>query len=131
MRHIPLILWCAAALGLAACDSSDEQAKAEAAVRWLDDYASRISETSELEVSRIRREDQSDVIDMDVIMTNPRKVRDLRSRSRIQQFKILQLICPPPHEEIWRLLGDDLTLRINISGGAENIASGSCFSRAR
>ena len=66
---------------------------------------------------------------MDIVITNPLKARDLRGRSRVQQLKILQLICPPAREDIWKLLGDDLALWINKSvGEGKNIGSG-CISR--
>ena len=117
MRRNSMVLLCFAALGLAGCDAKDEQASAEIAVRWLNDYASRISETSEFRIKPIRLQAQSKTIDMDIVITNPLKARDLRGRSRVQQLKILQLICPPAREDIWKLLGDDLALRINISVG--------------
>ena len=116
-------------LFLVSCDAEDKQTSAEIAVRWLNDYASRISETPEFRISPIRLAEQSKTIDMDVVITNPLKARDLRGRSRVQQLKILQLICPPAREDIWRLLGDDLALRINIAVGEGKTISGGCISR--
>ena len=113
---------------LLSCDASDEQTSAEVAVRWLNDYASRVSEESEFRISPIRLKDKSK-IDMDVVITNPQKARDFRGRSRVQQLQILQLICPPAHEDIWHLLGDDVALRINISVGKSKTVSGGCISR--
>jgi len=55
---------------LLSCDASDEQASPEIAVRWLNDYASRVSEESEFRISPIRLKDKSK-IDMDVVITNP------------------------------------------------------------
>ena len=114
MRRNSMVLLCFAALGLAGCDAKDEQASAEIAVRWLNDYASRISETSEFRIKPIRLQAQSKTIDMDIVITNPLKACDLRGRSRVQQLKILQLICPPAREDIWKLLGDDTSVRLKI-----------------
>ena len=128
MRHIRLALMTVAVLGLMGC-AEDEQVNAEVAVRWLNDYASRISETSEFRINPIRLEGQSKTIDMNVVITSVRMARDLRGRNRVHQFKILQQLCPPAHEEIWRLMGSELALRINITEGGEDIVTGSCLAR--
>ncbi len=122
-------LWSLAALVLiagvlTACGEKTDDERADEAVEWLLGYRSSDKVARDWRLTSVRRSKQHAVV-MDVTIPDVTQVRRMRSLSRMQQYEILQLMCPR-RAAFREILSKRQKLWINLNGQGGNIISGSC-----
>jgi hypothetical protein len=122
-------LWSLVALVLTAgvlttCGDKSDDERADEAVEWLLGYRSTDKVARTWRITSVRRGKQHALV-MDVNIPEPAQVRRMKQLSRMQQYEILQLICPR-RAVFHDILAKGQKLWINLNGQGGNIISGSC-----
>ena len=109
---------------LATCGQKTDDERADEAVEWLLGYRSSDKVARTWRLTSVRRGKKHAVV-MDVTIPDTNQVRRMRKLSRMQQYEILQLICPR-RAAFREILSKRQKLWINLNGQDGNIISGSC-----
>ncbi len=114
------------ALLLGACDDG-RAARAEEAAKWLRAYTKTHPPNQVWRATDVYGSDNGKVV-MEVLVPSPRQAAAIKARRKIAQVLIVQLACPPADAEVWKILGGDQSLWINLNG-ADGVLTGATCKR--
>lgn len=118
----------ALSVALSACGKDEKQANI--AAKWLQNYSQTNPPNKEWIATNVAVDDNGRVV-MDVLVSNQGQVALIKSRTRVEQFHIVRMACPPMTAEIWTILSDSQVLWVNLlektSGGLyKQVIGASC-----
>lgn len=102
----------ALAAGLAACGRDDT--KAHTAAKWLKDYSRINKPNGEWITTSVTVDDDGRIV-MDVLVPLKEQIDLIKSRTRIEQARIVMLACPPKGSKFWGMIESDRDLWINLT----------------
>jgi hypothetical protein len=114
------------ALLLGACDDG-RAARAEEAAKWLRAYTRTHPPNQVWRATGVYGSDNGNVV-MEVLVPSPKQAAAIKTRRKIAQVLIVQLACPPADAEVWKILGPDQSLWINLNG-ADGVLTGATCKR--
>ena len=114
------------ALLLGACDDG-RAARAEEAARWLRAYTKTHPPNQVWRATGVYGSDNGNVV-MEVLVLSPKQAAAIKARRKIAKVLIVQLACPPADAEVWKILGPDQSLWINLNG-ADGVLTGATCKR--
>ncbi len=112
------------ALTAAGCGGDDPR-RAEDGARWLQEpYLFRpFGEMGE--INRIYVSD-AHLIRIDVLITNQEYIDAINAQSLMLQSLIAKYACPNKSSKLWGIVGEDVTVRVDLTTGSEPISSAIC-----
>ncbi len=113
----------AAAL-LGACDDG-RAARAEEAAEWLRAYTKTNPPNQMWRATDVYGSDTGNVV-MQVLVLSPKQAAAIKARRKIAKVLIVQLACPAADAEVWKILGRDQSLWINLNGADGVLAGATC-----
>lgn len=104
----------------------DDPRRAEEGTRWLQErYLFRpFGEIGEF--SRIFVAD-ANLIRMEVLIADQDYIDAINARSLMMQSLIAKYACPNRASELWEIIGEDVTVRVDLTTGSEPISSAICL----
>lgn len=124
MKHGLLILgvvWLA--MPLLGC--GEDRSKAEAGATWLAEHRLFRPFGKIGEISRVTVE-SAELIRMEVDIPDERHAEAIDAQSLMVQSMIAKYACPGQSSGIWKILGEDIVLRVDLVSGGKTVASGIC-----
>jgi hypothetical protein len=114
------------AMALLAGACGDDPRRAEEGARWLQErYLFRpFGEMGE--INRIYVSD-AELIRMEVQIDNQDYVDAINAQSLLVQSLIAKYACPNKASKLWEVIGEDITVRVDLKTGSEPIASAICM----
>ncbi len=112
------------ALLLGACDDG-RAARAEEAAKWLRAYTKAHPPNQVWRATGVYGSDNGKVV-MEVLVPSPKQAAAIKARRKIAKVLIVQLACPPADAEVWKILGRDQSLWINLNGAEGVLAGATC-----
>jgi hypothetical protein len=112
------------ALLLGACDDG-RAARAEEAAKWLRAYTRTHPPNQVWRATGVYGSDNGNVV-MEVLVPSPKQAAAIKTRRKIAQVLIVQLACPPADAEVWKILGPDQSLWINLNGADGALTGATC-----
>ncbi len=116
----------AVSMALTVVGCGDDPRRAEDGVRWLQErYLFRpFGEMGE--ISKIFVSDAA-LIRMEVLITNQEYIDAINARSLMVQSLIAKYACPKKGSKLWDIIGEDVTVRVDLTTGTEPISSAICM----
>ncbi len=111
-------------LVLGACDDG-RAARAEEAAKWLRAYTKSHPPNQVWRATRVYGSDKGNVV-MEVLVLSPKQAAAIKARRKIAQVLIVQLACPSADAEVWKILGRDQSLWINLNGADGALTGATC-----
>ncbi|MBC8267889.1 MAG: hypothetical protein H8E36_03985 [Rhodospirillaceae bacterium] len=108
---VQVALALALSVALAACGEDEKQANE--AAEWMKSYSKINPPNEEWIATNVAVDDKGQVV-MDVLVPDPGQVDMIKSRTRVEQFHIVRMACPPMTTEVWSILSDDQVLWVNL-----------------
>ncbi|MHA1598887.1 MAG: hypothetical protein ACTSV1_09210 [Alphaproteobacteria bacterium] len=102
----------ALSLTLAACGK--DNTKALKAAKWLKSDSFRNPPNGEWITTSVSV-DKQDRITIDVLVPIKEQVMLIKSRTRIEQVRIVMLACPPKKSKFWTMIEKDRVVWINLT----------------
>lgn len=112
------------ALLLGACDDG-RAARAEEAAKWLRAYTRTHPPNQVWRATDVYGSDNGNVV-MEVLVPSPKQAAAIKARRKITKVLIVQLACPPADAEVWKILGPDQSLWINLNGADGALTGATC-----
>jgi hypothetical protein len=114
----------AGALFIVSCGEGDRR-QAEAGAEWLQERRlfRRVGDIGE--ITKVRAE-SAELIRMVVEVSDPKRADAIDSQSLMRQSLIAKYACPGKGSNLWPIIGDAVTLRVDFMIGERNIASAIC-----
>ncbi len=112
------------ALLLGACDDG-AAARAEEAAKWLRAYTMTHPPNQMWRATDVYGSDKGNVV-MEVLVPSPKQAAAIKARRKIAQILIVRLACPPADAKVWKILGRDQSLWINLNGADGVLAGATC-----
>ncbi len=112
------------ALLLGACDDG-RAARAEEAAKWLRAYTKAHPPNQVWRATDVYGSDNGNVV-MEVLVPSPKQAAAIKARRKIAQVLIVQLACPSADAAVWKILGGDQSLWINLNGADGVLAGATC-----
>ncbi len=109
---------------LSACDDGSA-ARAEEAARWLRAYTKAHPPNQMWRATNVYGSDNGNVV-MEVLVLSPKQAAAIKARRKIAQVLIVRLACPPADAEVWKILGRDQSLWINLNGTDGVLTGATC-----
>ncbi len=108
-----------------ACGDGEKAARAEKAAVFMRQYSkvhppNKIWETIEVKVKK------SDKVVMEVLVKPELQVTELKLLPKLNKAGIVQLACPAADAKVWSILGNDISLWINLNGPDGYIIGATC-----
>lgn len=105
---------------------SEDPRRAEEGTKWLQQrYLFRpfgnIGEISKIYVS------DASLIRMEVLMKNQEHADVINAQSLMLQSLIAKYACPRKASKLWEILGDDVTVRVDLKTDTEAVSSAICM----
>ena len=113
----------AAAL-LGACDDG-RAARAEEAATWLRAYTKTHPPNQMWRATDVHASANGNLV-MEVLVPSPKQAAAIKARRKIAQVLIVRLACPSADAEVWKILGPDQSLWINLNGADGVLAGATC-----
>lgn len=107
----------ALSVGLTACSRDD--AKALKAAKWLKTDSKRNKPNGEWVTTSVTVDDDGRVV-MDVLVPFKEQIDLIKSRTRIDQVRIVMLACPAKGSQFWTMIERDRDLWINLTARTKN-----------
>ena len=114
------------ALSLGACDDG-RAARAEEAARSLRAYTRTHPPNQVWRATDVYGSDNGNVV-MQVLVLSPKQAAAIKARRKIAKVLIVRSACPPADAEVWKILGRDQSLWINLNG-ADGVLAGATRKR--
>lgn len=109
-----------------ACDDG-RAARAEEAARSLRAYTRTHPPNQVWRATDVYGSDNGNVV-MQVLVLSPKQAAAIKARRKIAKVLIVRLACPPADAEVWKILGRDQSLWINLNG-ADGVLAGATRKR--
>ncbi len=109
---------------LGACDDG-RAARAEEAAKWLRAYTKSHPPNQVWQATDVYGSDNGNVV-MEVLVLSPKQAAAIKARRKIAKVLIVQLACPSADAEVWKILGRDQSLWINLNGADGVLAGATC-----
>lgn len=123
MRDKRIALLLAGLMALAACE--EDLSQAEAGAIWLTEHKLHDPFGPIGKIDKIIVE-SAELIRMRVDIPDRRHADAIDTHSLMFQSMLAKYACPEKSAEIWVLLGEDITLRVDLMTGEDHVASAIC-----
>ncbi len=125
IRRLAILL--AGVLFIAGCGEGDRR-RAEAGAEWLQERRlfRRVGDIGEITKVKV---ESAELIRMVVLISDPKHADAIEVQSLMKQSLIAKYACPGKGSNLWPIIGDDVTLRVDFKIGERNITSAICVNR--
>jgi hypothetical protein len=94
-----------------ACGEDEKQASE--AAKWMKSYSKTNPPNEEWIATNVAIDDKGQVV-MDVLVPDRGQIEMIKSRTRVEQFHIVRMACPPMTAEVWTILSGSQVLWVNL-----------------
>mgnify|MGYP000288715408 CR=1 FL=1 len=119
----PILLAFLTLISVVGC--SEDPRRAQEGAKWLQErYLFRpfgnIGEISKIYVS------DAELIRMEVLITNQEHADAINAQSLMLQSLIAKYACPRKASKLWEIVGEDVTIRVDLKTDTETVSSAIC-----
>ncbi|MBT4935121.1 MAG: hypothetical protein HOL66_06180 [Rhodospirillaceae bacterium] len=108
---VQVALALALSFALVACGEDEKQASE--AAKWMKSYSKTNPPNEEWIATNVAIDDKGQVV-MDVLVPDRGQIEMIKSRTRVEQFHIVRMACPPMTAEVWTILSGSQVLWVNL-----------------
>ena len=108
---VQVALALALSFALVACGEDEKQASE--AAKWMKSYSKTNPPNEEWIATDVAIDDKGQVV-MDVLVPDRGQIEMIKSRTRVEQFHIVRMACPPMTAEVWTILSGSQVLWVNL-----------------